>query len=117
MLIAAALLMVVVSMLHSYLGERYILVRLLRQTDLPKLKGDRAFTEQTLRFAWHLTTALGCGLAVALLAGSGLWPGVSVRQVIGVTVAVSAIGSAVGTRGRHFSWVALGVIAILIWLG
>ena len=49
----AAFLVVAVGIAHSYLGERYILIRLFRHEDLPKLFGSTEFTILTLRFAWQ----------------------------------------------------------------
>lgn len=54
---------------HSYLGERYILIRLFRRPDLPHLFGSDLFTRRTLRFAWHLTTLAWWGFAVQALGG------------------------------------------------
>jgi hypothetical protein len=45
-------LIVAVAIAHSYLGERYILIRVFRHADLPKLFGNAEFTCRTLRFAW-----------------------------------------------------------------
>ncbi len=56
LLYIGALLAIGIGIAHSYLGERYILIRLFRRDDLPKLFGGPEFTIQTLRFAWHLTT-------------------------------------------------------------
>ena len=61
-LLAAAALAVVLGIAHSYLGERFILVRLFRRADLPKLVGSAELTKQTLRLAWHITTVLAFGL-------------------------------------------------------
>jgi hypothetical protein len=55
MLLAAATLTCLLALAHSYLGERYILTRLFRRDDLPRLLGGTGFTKRTLRFAWHLT--------------------------------------------------------------
>jgi hypothetical protein len=63
MLVAAAVLMFLLGLAHSVLGERYLLIRLFRRPDLPTLFGGTAFTTQTLRFAWHLTTVIAWGLA------------------------------------------------------
>ncbi len=52
LLVAAALLAAGVGAAHSYLGERYILTRLFRRQDLPKLFGSDWFTRRTLRFAF-----------------------------------------------------------------
>jgi hypothetical protein len=51
-----AFLALAVGLVHSVLGEHYILVRLLRRTDLPALFCGTEFTIRTLRFAWNLTT-------------------------------------------------------------
>ena len=65
-LLVAATLLAVTAAAHSVLGERYILVRLFRRDDLPRLFGSDAFTKRTLRFAWHLTTIAWFGLAAIL---------------------------------------------------
>jgi hypothetical protein len=72
-LLVAAGLALLLGMAHSYLGERYIIVRLLRRADLPTLFGGAEFTKHTLRFAWHLTTIAWAGFAVllAVLASPG----------------------------------------------
>src|SRR3990170_5805876 len=66
-LYVAAFLIAGVSLAHSYLGERYILIRLFRRNDLPKLFGSSEFTVRTLRFAWHITSIAWLGLAAILL--------------------------------------------------
>lgn len=70
MLASAAILCVLIGVAHSYLGERYILIRLFRKTPLPHLFGNDFFTKQTLRFAWHITTIAWWGFAFLLLAAS-----------------------------------------------
>jgi hypothetical protein len=62
----AAVLAASVAVAHSYLGERYILVRLFKRQDLPKLFGSDWFTKRTLRFAWHITSVAWLGLAAPL---------------------------------------------------
>ena len=66
-IILAVVLAVLVALAHSYLGERYILIRLLRRENLPKLFGGTEFTKSTLRFAWHLTSLAWLGLAAVLV--------------------------------------------------
>ena len=56
MLNIAAILCLVVGRIQSYLGERYILVRLFRRENIPHLFGSDYFTKGTLRFVWHITT-------------------------------------------------------------
>ena len=57
--IAAAVLVVGIGIAHSWLGERYILMRLFRRQNMPHLLGSDDFTKRTLRFAWHITTLPG----------------------------------------------------------
>ena len=59
----AALLLVVMGFIHSYLGEKYIFSRLFAIPDLPLFRHDRRFTERVLRFAWHLTSLAWWGFA------------------------------------------------------
>ncbi|MBA7630226.1 MAG: hypothetical protein GH143_08270 [Calditrichaeota bacterium] len=49
-LIVGAVLTFAIGLAHSYLGERYILIRLFRRSNLPQLFGSDDFTKRTLRF-------------------------------------------------------------------
>jgi hypothetical protein len=105
---------------HSWLGERYLIGRLLRRSDLPRLFGDDAFTKHTLRFAWHLTTVAWLGLAgvMAVLAAAPPHAGLrTLGQVLAATFLVHAVVALVGSRGRHVSWVVFLAISVTIWLG
>lgn len=106
-LATAAALLAALGAAHSFLGERYILTRLFRRGNLPKLLGGEDFTRQTLRFAWHLTTVACVAMAVLL---------VSVPEsalAIGVSMLVSAALTAGFTRGRHLAWIVMLAIAAL----
>jgi len=118
-LLMAAVLAILVAAAHSYLGERYILIRLFRRTDLPKLFGGVDFTKQTLRFAWHITSIAWLGLAsliVVLASSSGEAQLTQARLIAGVFGA-SGVTALIGSRGRHLSWVAFFAIAALVWFG
>jgi hypothetical protein len=62
----AALLTLAIAAAHSYLGERYIPIRLFRRDNLPKLFGSAGFTIRTLRFVWQLLTVTWIGLAIMM---------------------------------------------------
>jgi hypothetical protein len=113
LLIAAASLTILVGLAHSVLGEKYILKRLFRRTELPHLFGSDWFTRRTLRFAWHLTTVAwwGFGMMLILLTGSSqlVSADVILMPIAGVFL-LSAILAGVFTRGRHLSWVIFLVI-------
>lgn len=112
----AAFLAIAIGMTHSYLGEKYILMRLFRRDDLPKLFGSSQFTSQTLRFAWHLTTIAWWGFAAILivLANPPVDSG-TIGLVIGCTFLVHFAIALLASRGRHYSWLiflSIGVLTI-----
>jgi len=117
MLHLAALLVFALGVAHSVLGERYILMRLFKRDDLPKLFGSSWFTVRTLRFAWHITTLTWFGMAAILwqLARGVLTP-VATAQIVGVTCIACGILPIVFTRGRHLSWVVFFAVgALTLW--
>ena len=112
----AAFLAIAVGVAHSWLGERYILVRLFRRPDLPKLFGGTEFTTRTLRFVWHITSIAWWGFAALFILLAR--PPISahaVGVVIGVTFLATSAVALIVSRARHLSWLvflAIGVIAI-----
>lgn len=116
-LVTAALLLALIGVAHSVLGERYILIRLFRRPELPKLFGDDSFTRRTLRFAWHLTAVAWWGFAALLLVLAQ--PGVALEraalQVVAGTFLATAIVTALASRGRHLAWPVFLAVALLAW--
>jgi len=105
LLIIAAFLAFAVGVVHSVLGERYILVRLFRRDNLPKLFGSAAFTVRILRFAWHLTTIAWWGFAalIYLLARNSI-SAQNLSFVLAGTFLISGVIALVASRGRHLAW-------------
>jgi len=116
LLLLAAFVIAAVGIAHSYLGERYILIRLFKRSDLPQLFGSQQFTTQTLRFAWHLTTVAWWGFAALLYQlAEGSVSNRSVAMVVAVTALASFLVSFIGSRGRHLAWLAflaVGIVAL-----
>jgi len=116
LLYVAAFLTVAIGVAHSYLGERYILIRLFRRDNLPKLFGSTGFTINTLRLAWHLTTVAWWGFAAILVILA--IPPFTINAfglVIGCTFLIHSAVALVGSRGKHLSWpvfFAIGVLSI-----
>lgn len=113
MLIVAALLAIGIGLVHSYLGERYILMRLFRQP-LPKLFGDDHFTKQTLRFVWHILSIAWFGFAAALVSLDS--PNVTrsaLLIIIGTTFGITGLIALLASRGRHLSWIVFAAISAL----
>ena len=110
MLIIASLLLVLCGLVHSILGERYILIRLFKRDNLPHIFGSDQFTKGTLRFAWHITTLAWFGFAALLI----LLPESKILLVtISIIFALSGVFSAYYTKGKHLSWLAFWVISVL----
>ena len=119
LLLAAAGIALLMGVAHSYLGEKYILIRLFRRPDLPRLYGDDWFTRRTLRFAWHLTSVAWWGFALILweLARSGgEVSSAAIAKAVVLTFVASAALSLGFARGRHVSWILFLAIALLTWL-
>ncbi len=117
-LIAAVVIAVAIGVTHSYLGERYILMRLMRRDNLPKLFGDDRFTKRTLRWAWHATTLAWWGLGLVMLAvatGEPGGSGVRVLRAVSLTFAASTVLALVASRGKHLSWIAFLAISVITW--
>jgi tetrahydromethanopterin S-methyltransferase subunit E len=113
-LYAAAFLALVAGVVHSYLGERYILGRLLRWPEFAKVFRDPVFIARVLRLAWHATSIAWWGFAaiLALLAQSP----VSSRRislVVGVSFLVTSVAVLVGSRGKHLGWPLFLTIALV----
>ena len=118
--VTAAVLVVGIGIAHSWLGERYILMRLFRRPKMPHLFGSDDFTKRTLRFAWHITTVAWFGAAALLLVLASYPIDDSAQmfsRVIAATFLVSSIVALLGSRGRHLSWVVFLLIAVLVWMG
>lgn len=117
-LLVAAALLVAISAAHSYLGERYILIRLFRREDLPRIRGSEEFTKRTLRFAWHITSVAWLGFAAILVVlGRETIEAGPVMRIVSATFLFSAAMSAIGSRGRHYSWIVFLAVGLLAWFG
>jgi len=111
MLLFSASLLVAIGLVHSYLGERYILIRLFRRDNIPKTMGSSEFTRRTLRFAWHLTTVCWFGFAAILisLSKSGL-DRLAILDIIAATFLLHFLVAISGSKGKHFSWVVFPLV-------
>lgn len=117
-LYVAALLIVALGIAHSWLGERYILMRLFKRAEMPPLFGSAEFTRRTLRFAWHVTSIAWLGFAVILISLTRDTPSIRVLGwIIGATFLVHSLIALTASRGRHFSWPVFLAIGVLVLYG
>lgn len=115
MLTAAALLCFGIGLVHSVLGERYILTRLFRRSRIPPLFGDETFTKRTLRFAWHLTTVAwwGFGSLLLVLSSEPAEVAPAVLKIVSIVFFISGAVTFVASRGRHLAWIVFLAIGVL----
>jgi multisubunit Na+/H+ antiporter MnhB subunit len=117
MLYLVVALMLLTGLAHSYLGERYILVRLFKRDNLPQVLGSTRFTTGTLRFVWHLTTVVWWCLAyLVYLAADGSFTQGRALRAIGICALVSAVFPLFFTRGRHLSWLVFVAVGVLLFM-
>ena len=121
--VAAAVLAMVVGLVHSVLGE-IMIFRRMRQGGLVPTNGGTMLRESNVRIlwaSWHLVTVMGCCIAACLiwlsLPTSELQSPVYLQQAIIIAMLVSAALVAIGTKARHPGWVGLLGVAVLVWLG
>jgi hypothetical protein len=96
---------VFIAVVHSYLGEKRVLPRLLANAG-PILRRDPAFTRSILRWAWHLTSLAWIALALLLVAMTRVPADARTVPVLIIAgyLAVSGLICILTTRGRHIAW-------------
>jgi hypothetical protein len=100
----AAFLTFFIGITHSVLGEKYILIRLFKRDNLPKLLGGSEFTQLTLRFAWHITTIAWWGFAaILIMLAEKSFTYQNLAMVIAVTFLTSALITIIISKGRHYA--------------
>lgn len=117
LLAAASVVIFALALLHSVIGERLILRHLPKVSGFPDVFGSDLFIKRTLRVTWHVPSILGFGLAwMTWRFAQQPTVGADERFVV-ATISISLLACAllalIGTRGRHPSWVAFLVAAIL----
>ena len=117
MLEVAAALCLLIGIIHSYLGERFILIRFFRSDKFPHLFGSDFFPKRTLRFSWHITTFAwwGFGYLLFRIAAGEENLAQTVLYTISTVFFLSGIFSFGFTKGKHLSWVVFWAIAGLAY--
>ena len=118
-LFSAAILMIVVGMVHSVLGE-HLIFSPLRTGGLIPTDGGSHLRERNVRIlwaTWHFTSVLGWAAAFILFQAASTAVPVLVIQAIMLAAAAGGLLVLVGTRGKHPGWIALLVVALLVWRG
>ena len=117
--LAAALLLVLIGLVHSLLGEKLIFRRM-RQGGFIPTQGGSALREPHVRIlwaSWHVLTLFGWAMAAMLLRlSSAETPHADVfLDCIATAMLAGAMLVLFATRGRHPGWLGLSLVAMLIW--
>jgi len=113
MLILAAVLLIVMSVFHTVVGERFVLGPIKQVDNLPTMWGSSLYTFRTIQATWHLVSALWLGLASYLLA-IVFAPERAVQVSLitfGALFAGLAIVPLVWDSGKHRSYIPFGLIS------
>ena len=120
---AAGVLTFAIGLVHSALGEQLIFRRM-RSAGFIPTNGGQVLREPHVRIlwaSWHVVTAMGWCVAVALfwlaLPSSKHLAQSLVAEAIVVSMLASSILVLVGTKGKHLGWVGLLGVAILTAIG
>ncbi len=106
---ATGIIIAVIGLIHSFLGEKVIVKPLLAGSSLS------GFANRTVRIAWHMTTLFWFAIAacfIALQFGTGKF----VKHFLliqAVAFGIAFIISIMNSKGRHISWTGFLAAAIL----
>jgi hypothetical protein len=116
-LAAAAILALVIGLVHSVFGEILVFRRLPPSPD--GARGHRRPFD-ILWASWHIATVMGLSLAALLWTLATTPESFPLRNVVLIAVASAYAASGVlvlvGTRARHPGWIALLGVAVLVVL-
>lgn len=120
-LLAAAIVAILVGLVHSIIGEMLIFRKLRKGALVPDQPAPplQARNIRILWATWHLASAFGLGFAAILLSLStgDSAPDPEIMWALMFAFVLGAGLVLVATRGRHPGWIGLLAVAVLIYLG
>jgi hypothetical protein len=119
LLLSAALVLALLGLVHSVLGELLIFRRAHRFKGLPVFLGSDDFCKRALRATWHTPSILGGALALLLgyygrLAELGAGERLAIQTISGSLFLCAVVWSLI-SRGKHPGWVGFLAAAVLCW--
>lgn len=117
MITIAAACLILVGLMHSYLGGRNLISPLLAREDFPILLGSRRNGRLTLFFGWHALTLFWWAQAVVLLVIANQPSKVVVATLLttATACAIMAVVAILVSGGRHLSWIFFVPIAVTLF--
>jgi len=107
----AGVLAIAAGLIHGVLGEMRVLAR---------AQIEPRWTRRLVRAVWHNGVVAWLGGGVLLIVAPSFGSDSARHWMIGVLAAVygsAAIGHALATRGRHFGWMVLSAVVVLMLAG
>ncbi len=121
-MIAAGILALLVSIVHSVLGE-ILIFRHLRDGSLIPTMSAPPLRRRHIRIiwaTWHLATVFGLSFGVVLLQLASEPNGLALQTLIKNAAIFAFLGGSllvlISTSGRHPGWIGLLGVAALVWL-
>jgi hypothetical protein len=123
LLASASVLLAIIGLVHTMLGE-VLIFRRLRRGGLVPTDGGSALRERQVRIlwaTWHAVSVLGWAMS-AMLWQLARTPAADPFQAkLLFAISAGALGAsalvAIGTRARHPGWIGLLAVAVLTWMG
>lgn len=120
---AAGILVIVIGLVHSVMGEQLIFRRMRTKGFIPT-HGGGLLREPHVRIlwaSWHIVTMLGWCIAVALFWLAHPTQAQLSQSLVSQAIAGALLGSSVlvlvATKGRHLGWAGLLAAAVLVVMG
>jgi hypothetical protein len=118
---AAAVLIFIIGIIHSALGE-FLIFRHLRNKSLVPAIEALPLRERHIRIlwaSWHLATVFGWAIGFVLLKIASPSVGQSLEVIVRNAAVCAFLGGSflvlIGTKGRHPGWIAFLTAAALVW--
>jgi hypothetical protein len=122
LLASASLLLAIVALVHTVLGE-VLIFRRLRKAGLVPTEGGSALRERQVRIlwaTWHAVSVLGWAMSAMLWQLARTPAADALQSQLLAAIAAGSLGAsalvAIGTRARHPGWIGLLAVAVLVWL-
>lgn len=118
MITTSAILLVLVGLMHSALGQRNLISPLLTREDFPTVLGSQRNGRLTLWFGWHALTLFWWAQAYVLWRMADDPSRAALVTLVSWAFACAVIGATalVMSKAKHLSWVFFLPIAILLGL-
>lgn len=119
-ILAAAILVGIVGLIHSVLGERLVFRQLREHSDKLASVGLRERHVRILWATWHVVTIFGFAFGVQLVKielGGATMPSLiaELKYVIAHAMLAASVLVLVMTKAKHPGWIGLLGVAILIY--